>query len=65
MEPGDPASLDESDWIRHRIRQLLILRDLTTDASALTAIGSLIAEAEVRLEQIAAPRSSLRTTTSC
>jgi hypothetical protein len=63
MEPVDTASLDEPNWIRHRIQQLLILRNLTTDARALSAIGSLIAEAEVRLKHIESPVS--RRTTKC
>lgn len=48
----DPTDFDELDWLRHRIKQLRRLEELTVDDLARQAIRELIEEAERRVVTI-------------
>ena len=51
----DPVTMQEADWLRHRIAQLDELRRFTSDDRAAKVIGDMIAEARARLERLTAP----------
>jgi hypothetical protein len=48
----DPTELDEIEWLRHRIKQLRRLGEMTVDDLARQAIRELIEEAERRIATI-------------
>lgn len=51
-ETGSEPLQGESDWLRQRITHLRALRRMVSDARAIAAIDSIIAEAEARLIQL-------------